>query len=215
MLCSLVFLCCLDFGVWSLDHRVKFFSFHFTFSSPFFTLTLFFFFFPFYFFPLNLMSCYFASQPRSTISRPCPATSSCYLPALLCLVLPRHLPMPCTTSNYYPVISSYYLNLLPCHLVVLHATLNCRATSNYRTIELPNHLKLPFITSALLPHCLYLLLPFATSLPQTTSHYLYLVISLPLALVAFCYLITSSCLTLLHYLPTSQYFIAWLPLHLK
>ncbi len=130
MLCSLMFLCCLDFGVWSLDHRVKFFSFHFTFSSPFFTLTLFFFFFPFYFFPFNLMSCYLASQPHSTISRPCPATSSCYLTALLCLVLPRT-----TTPSFHPTTSTYYLVTLLCcmlpQIVELLQTielLNCQTT---------------------------------------------------------------------------------------
>jgi len=185
VLCSLVFF--VLFGVWSLDHRVKFFSFHFTFSSPFFTLTLF-----FLFFSLLLLS----FEPHVLL--PCLTTSLYYFKALSCYLklLPYRLAMPCTTSNYYPVISSYYLDLLPCHLVVLHATSNYQATSNYRTIELPNHLKPPFTTSALLPHCLYLLLPFATWLPRTTSHYLYLVVSLPLALVAF----SSCCLLLPRYL---------------
>jgi hypothetical protein len=49
------------FRFWSLDHRVKFFSFFFIFSSPFFIFTFFFLFFPFYFFPLSLLSCCLAS----------------------------------------------------------------------------------------------------------------------------------------------------------
>jgi len=145
------------FRFWSLDHRVKFFSFHFTFFPHLSSLSLlFFFFFPFYFFPLNLL-----------FLLPCLTISLCYFEALsYCLkLLPCRLAMPCTNLNYYPIISSYYLNLLPCHLVVLHATSNCQATSNCRAIELPNYLKLPLTTSTLLPHCLYLLLPLATSLP--------------------------------------------------
>jgi len=69
-------LCCLDFGVLSLDHRNQIFFFLFIFFLAF-PLSLFFFFsFPFVFFPLSLLSC-------------------CYFIVLLCLVLlqilPRHL----------------------------------------------------------------------------------------------------------------------------
>ncbi len=40
MLCSLVFLCCLDFGVWSSNHKAKIFSFLFTFFLAFLCLML-------------------------------------------------------------------------------------------------------------------------------------------------------------------------------
>ncbi len=220
MSCSLVFLCCLDFGVWSLDHRVKFFSFHFTFfvtfphSHSFFSF--FSFFFPFYFFPLNLLSCCLASPPHSTILRPCPTASSCYLTALLCLVLPRT-----TTPSFRPTTSTYYLVTLLCYMLLriveLFQTielLNCQTPSSYlslslpccliaftsRCLLLPRCLELPHITS--LPSCLMLphyLAAIAPQVPLETPHLLLRCLvallpcaSLPCRLATLCWLILPS-----------------------
>jgi hypothetical protein len=138
------------FRFWSLDHRVKFFSFFFIFSSPFFILILF---FPFCFFPLSLMSCCLASLchyaisrahlvasscnyvvlPLATASLPHPATLTCYLATSSsscfatstsqCLLLPRCLSLfgfHCTSSTSNP---PPFVASLPCCLV-LHSLID-------------------------------------------------------------------------------------------
>lgn len=111
MLCSLVFLCCLDFGIWSLDHRVNFFSFLFTFFLTF-LRSLFFLFFPLLllsFEPLillpHLVTCYLVLSPLRL------GASSCCLE-----LLPRHLVMPYVTSSCCLVVVPHValsLDLLP------------------------------------------------------------------------------------------------------
>jgi len=135
--------CFVLFRFWSLalDHRIKFFSFLFTFlfSSPF-TFSRFhsFFcpFFPFYFFPLPfvllLAHCIASSLPPCAISSHClmhyllshhVASLLCHLAALLprclfhttSLLLPHYL----ATSSCCLAPSPCYLIMLPLHLVVL------------------------------------------------------------------------------------------------
>ncbi len=89
-----MFLCCLDFGVWSLDHRVKIFSFFFSLSF----LCLFW----------SLLSSCLASLPHFVALRPQIATvSPCY--TLCYFVMLPH----CVTSLPHHVAS------LPCCLLLL------------------------------------------------------------------------------------------------
>jgi hypothetical protein len=124
VLCFLVFLCCLDFGIWSLDHRVKCFFFLFIFFLTFFHS---------HFFSLLLLS----FEPF--ILLPCLATRylvllPCHLGASSCCfeLLPHHLVMlllpQVVASLFYhmlPWASTYYLIIMP------HATLSYFATSHY------------------------------------------------------------------------------------
>jgi hypothetical protein len=166
----------LDFGLWII--KLKKLTFLFTFFPSFPHSHSSFFFFPFYFFSLNLLACCLASLPHFAVSRLHLVALNCCLTALQCLVLPRHLAVPCATSNYCLVISSCYLDLLPCRLVVLHGTLNCQAASSYQVAKLPQATS--SYLSLLLPCCLiasasgYLELPHTTSLPSclTLPHYL-------------------------------------------
>ncbi len=100
VLCSLVFLCCLDFGVW--NHRVKFFSFLFTFFPHLSSFSLSFFFF-LCFFPLSLLSCCLASLPHFATLPRCFITLSHYFVAL----------------PHWLVKLYRYLIALPCYLVTL------------------------------------------------------------------------------------------------
>ncbi len=125
------------FRFWSLDYKVFLNSFLLLFSLTFFHFRSFFSFssplLP-SFEPLVLLPCL-------TISLYCFEASSCCLEllphALLCLVLPHHLVVPCATSSYCLIILSCCLNLLPCRLVVLHGTSNYQVASSCQVAKLP------------------------------------------------------------------------------
>jgi hypothetical protein len=88
--------------------------------------------------------------------------------------------MPCTTSS--PSYALYYLELLPRHFILLPrpTTLSPCCVACY--LELSSYFKL---------------LNYWIAKPlEATFHYLCLVASLPLPLVAFCYLVASNYLTL-------------------
>lgn len=169
---------------WSLDHRVKFFSFIFTFFLTFLHFQFFFSFLLLSFEPFVLLSCF--------------STSLCCLEALLCclkwlfrhLIVPyvalscclkwllHHLIVPCGALSCCLIALSYYINLLPLCLVVPHVAQTA---------------SLPWVTS----HCFTTFLPRATLLlgchhtPSTSwpPHLLFhCLIALCLATSSPCYL---------------------------
>jgi hypothetical protein len=163
------------FKFWSLNHRVRKFSFFFTFFphvSSF--LLLFSFFFPFYFFPLSFLFCCLALLHCSIalglilLSRIVASAPCC---ALCCLEL---------LSRCF-VTSSCCLNLLPCHFIALHVASNYFKLPCYLYLEFPLSLSLlqatssckttPVVAIASMSTIHYLSLPFATWLP---SHFKYL-----------------------------------------
>ncbi len=123
MLCSLLFLCCLDFGVWSLDHKVKIFSFLFTFFVTFFH----FFFGSFLLVFLNLLSCCLAPLPRFVASRPqiaalSPYRALCYLIRLphSIISLPHYLVALCYLIRlFHSIISLPHYLVVFCYLVAI------------------------------------------------------------------------------------------------
>jgi len=145
MLCFLVFMFCLNFGVWIV--KLENFLFSLLFSSSFLTLTPFFFSF---FFPSTsfLWASCFVALPRYLVLLPwglilllrivasasccascclellsrCFVTSSCCLNLLHCCFVALH-----AASNYFKLPCCFYLEL-PLPLPLLRATSSCQAT---------------------------------------------------------------------------------------
>ncbi len=167
-------MCCLDFRIWSLDHRVKSFSFLFIFFFflHFSSLSLFFFYF-FYFFFFVLLLCLL------------------FFVLLLC-----HLVVPCAILNYYLVALSCYFNLLLCCATSSHypivlprvaSLFHCVALHVCFIVSWLHHIASLLRRAAFLLHCQLTSLPSFVALPTTIAHYL---TSLPLFTALF---ITITC----------------------